>query len=146
MKRISHLQHEFVEHIPADVGDATLYISIPFATAIHKCCCGCGMEVVTPFSPTDWKLTFDGDSVSLNPSIGNWSFACQSHYWIERNTVNWAPRMTQREIDAGRAHDRLAKMRYYQANRPVQSAPSSASTQRSDTVWRRIMRRLFGTR
>jgi hypothetical protein len=48
-----------------------------------KCCCGCGHEVVTPFSPTDWKLTFDCVSVSLYPSIGNWSPPCRAHYFIE---------------------------------------------------------------
>jgi hypothetical protein len=39
----------------------------------------------SPLSPTDWKLTFDGVSVSLHPSDGNWSFPCRSHYRIEYN-------------------------------------------------------------
>jgi hypothetical protein len=81
------LTHEFVDYMPDVPQEGTLYISIRFATAIHKCCCGCGNEVVTPLSPTDWKLIFDGDTVSLDPSIGNWSFPCQSHYWIRRNNV-----------------------------------------------------------
>jgi hypothetical protein len=51
----------------------TIYISIRFATVGHKCCCGCGREVITPLSPTDWSLTSDGETVSLHPSIGNWS-------------------------------------------------------------------------
>jgi len=28
--------------------------------------------------------------VSLAPSIGNWSFPCNSHYWITGNEVRWA--------------------------------------------------------
>jgi len=44
-----------------------------------------------PLGPTDWKLTFDGESVSLYPSVGNWNFPCQSHYWIQENKVRWAP-------------------------------------------------------
>ncbi len=33
--------------------ERTLYISIPYVTAAHKCPCGCGEEIVTPLSPTD---------------------------------------------------------------------------------------------
>jgi hypothetical protein len=68
-----------------------VYISIQHAIAVHACACGCGTEVPTPFSPSDWKLTFDGDSVTLAPSIGNWELPCQSHYWIRRNQVRWIP-------------------------------------------------------
>ncbi|WP_353963011.1 DUF6527 family protein [Streptomyces sp. NBC_00365] len=39
--------------------------------------CGCGRKVVTPLAPQEWKLTLDGVSVSLHPSIGNWSFPLQ---------------------------------------------------------------------
>ena len=60
------LKHEFVEFIPEHLPEGTIYVSIRFATASHKCCCGCGKEVVTPLSPTDWKLTFDGETISLD--------------------------------------------------------------------------------
>jgi hypothetical protein len=109
-----HLAHEFVQYIPERLREGTIYISIPFATAAHKCCCGCGNEVVTPLSPTDWKLIFDGKSISLYPSIGNWNFACQSHYWIERNRVKWARRWSRKEIDAVRSHDKLVKEKYFE--------------------------------
>jgi Family of unknown function (DUF6527) len=75
MKRQTALTHEFVEYIPDELKDGVLYVSMPFATVAHKCCCGCGKEVVTPLSPTDWTLIFDGKSITLDPSIGNWSFA-----------------------------------------------------------------------
>ena len=113
MNRDKILTHEFVEHIPVELKEGTIYVSMTFATAAHKCVCGCGSEVITPLSPTDWRLTYDGVSVSLDPSIGNWSFACQSHYWIQRNTAQWAGRLSQPEIAAGRAHDRLAKRLYF---------------------------------
>jgi hypothetical protein len=77
MKKLSH---KFIEVIPEYLEDGILYISIEHCVAIHKCACGCGKEVVTPISPNRWKLIFDGETVSLNPSIGNWSFKCQSHY------------------------------------------------------------------
>jgi hypothetical protein len=90
-----------------------LYISIPYATAVHKCCCGCGEKVVTPLTPTDWKLIFDGESVSLSPSIGNWSFRCESHYWIRSNNVHWAVHWSRQQIEVGRRRDRWAKERQY---------------------------------
>ena len=69
MKRETTLTHEFVEYIPQDLKDATVYVSIPFATAAHRCCCGCGKEVVTPISPTDWQLTFDGETISVHAPV-----------------------------------------------------------------------------
>jgi hypothetical protein len=81
----SRLEHRFVKHIPDSLDNGVFYISMEYATAAHRCCCGCGEEVVTPFSPTDWKLTFDGETVSLWPSIGNWTLPCRSHYVIDRS-------------------------------------------------------------
>ena len=102
--RMTRLMHEFVDFIPDKLEDGVLYVCIQFATVVHRCCCGCGREVVTPLSPTDWTLIFDGRSISLDPSIGNWSFSCQSHYWIRRNRVIWDRRWSKEEIDEVRAH------------------------------------------
>lgn len=112
--RVKHLLHEFVEYIPTELREGVLYVSIPYATAVHRCCCGCGSEVVTPFSPTDWTVSFDGEAVSLDPSIGNWSFACQSHYWVTRGQVVWAPRWTRKRIATNRAADAVEKRRYFE--------------------------------
>jgi len=83
------LTHKFVEYIPDEIEEGVLYISIPFCTAIHKCVCGCGNEVVTPISRKGWKLSFDGESVSLSPSIGSWNLSCSSHYFITNNSVRF---------------------------------------------------------
>lgn len=104
---------QFVETVPTLLNDDTVYVSIPYTTAVHKCFCGCGNEVVTPLSPTDWALNFDGKSISLDPSVGNWNLPCQSHYWIKKNTVKWAPLWSADRIRAGRATDALAKADYY---------------------------------
>lgn len=114
MSRHNVLTFEFVRAIPERLENNTLYISMDYATAAHRCCCGCGKEVVTPLSPTDWKLTYDGVSVSLFPSIGNWSFECRSHYWIDKNRVRWAEDWTEDQIEAGRAHDRRLKGGHYE--------------------------------
>jgi hypothetical protein len=101
-----NLVHKFVKSVPDKLEDGVIYISIEYATAIHKCCCGCGNQVVTPFSRRDWKLTFDGETISLYPSIGNWSFKCQSHYWITNSAVKWAPKWSKKQIKAARKKDK----------------------------------------
>jgi hypothetical protein len=144
------LKHEFVEFIPDELKEATVYVSIRFATVAHLCCCGCGSKVVTPLRPTDWKLIFDGKTISLDPSIGNWSFACQSHYWIVRNTVRWARQWSQEEISAGRAHDTLAKEEYFGTSKTTAGPATSAGAaspehgKTKESVWRRLKRWFLG--
>ena len=111
--------HKFIKHVPEELEERTLYISIDYASVIHLCPCGCRQEVVTPLSPTDWTLIFDGKTVSLYPSIGNWSFACQSHYWIRENRVRWAPKWTSRRIEEARREDASRKRAYYGESRFV---------------------------
>lgn len=113
MKRPVLLTHEFVKSIPEKLAERTLYVSVEYATVAHKCCCGCGNEVITPLGPTDWKMIYDGESISLYPSVGNWSFPCRSHYWVEGGQAKWALPMTKAEIDAGRAYDRHLKDKHY---------------------------------
>lgn len=105
----TRLTHCFVESIPEKIEPWSLYVSVEFATVMHLCLCGCRREVVTPLSPTDWKMTFDGESITLYPSIGNWSFPCCSHYWIRGNRVEWAGRWSEEEIAKGRLDDKNAK-------------------------------------
>lgn len=107
--RAALLAPRFIESIPETLDGGVLYVSITFATAMHLCACGCGSEVVTPLSPTDWKLCFDGEHVTLDPSIGNWSFPCRSHYWVRKNQIRWAASMSEKQISDGRAFDRTRK-------------------------------------
>ncbi|SRR6266540_689275 len=109
----SRLEHRFVQYIPRELEPGVLYISIEFATAAHSCCCGCGEEVVTPLTPHDWQMTFDGETVSLSPSIGNWDYGCRSHYVIRRNRVIEAKPWTDEQIAAGRRKDKAIKVRFY---------------------------------
>ena len=123
MIRRTNITHEFVETIPENLQHGTLYISIPFATAVHRCCCGCGNEVVTPLTPTDWELSFNGETVSLYPSIGNWSLPCKSHYWITRDKVRWASKWSDKQIRLGRSRDRRAKDRFFGNSDSAQGRP-----------------------
>lgn len=112
MKR-QMMTHQFVEFIPEQLEEGVVYVTIEYATAVHRCCCGCGSEVVTNFSPTDWKLIFDGETISLDPSIGNWSFPCQSHYFIRQNKVAWAGKWSPEQIATGRERDQARKAAYF---------------------------------
>ena len=136
------LAYEFVEFIPDELREQTIYISHTYCTVVHKCCCGCGREVVTPLSPTAWQLTFDGETVSLYPSIGSWSLPCQSHYFITKNKVVWAPKWTKKQIAKGRDREARAQERYYAEMQPPGGAPepplSSAGSKQS--LWRKVKR------
>jgi len=136
MSRIRTITHRFVENIPEKVDAGTLYVSIPYATAIHNCFCGCGEEVVTPISPTDWTLKFDGDTVYLKPSIGSWSLPCRSHYWISNNQVKWAGALPQEAIDATRVAERQSKARYFASSTSVEPERSAPK----ERWWRRFWR------
>jgi hypothetical protein len=110
------LRHQFVDYLPERLENDVLYLALRFGTVAHNCCCGCGNEVVTPLSPTDWQLTFDGESISLAPSIGNWNLPCRSHYFITKSRVLWAKPWTRTQIERGRSADRQAREQYYLAN------------------------------
>lgn len=98
MTRQSILRHSYVEYIPENLESGVLYISRKYRTASHHCCCGCGFKVVTPLNPAKWQLTDHGQTVSLYPSIGNWSFPCRSHYWIDHGRIKWAGAMSAQQI------------------------------------------------
>jgi hypothetical protein len=102
------LQHRFLEEIPADKEPGILYISLEFAVASHLCPCGCGNLIVTRLAPHGWTLSFNGETVSLSPSIGNWDLPCRSHYWIKNDEVRWARPFSDREIVSVKARDEKA--------------------------------------
>lgn len=105
MSNVSSIAPEFVETFPAQPQPGVLYVSATYSTAAHLCCCGCAEEIITPLSPAQWVLTFDGE-VSLRPSIGNWALACRSHYVIDRGHIRWAQSFSETEIRLNREDDR----------------------------------------
>jgi hypothetical protein len=146
MRPPRHIRHEFIELAPKTLEEGVLYVSVEYASAVHNCFCGCGVKVATPISPTDWKLTFDGDTVSLWPSVGNWDFPCRSHYFIERNVVRWASDMTREEIEEGRAADRQRKAAYYSGSTTAPIAPVAPRKLPAATSRRKrsFLKRIFG--
>ena len=115
MLKYKYLDHQFIRHMPDTLSPGVLYISMEYATASHLCCCGCGEEVVTPFAPAQWKMTFDGDAVSLHPSVGNWLLKCRSHYVLREGKVVDAAPWSENQIAAGIVQDRAARAAMFKA-------------------------------
>ncbi|MGA0602971.1 DUF6527 family protein [Caulobacter sp. KR2-114] len=137
MRRPFKIRHEFVEFIPKGREWGVLYVSIPYATAVHSCFCGCGIKVVTPISPVGWQLIYDGETVSLFPSIGSWAFPCRSHYFIKRDTVVWAGSMSEDEVAWGRARDRAARETHFdgQPGLASEAMDEAAKSKRKKDFW-----------
>jgi hypothetical protein len=106
VNRLSSIEHEFVELMPKALREGVLYISIEYATTVHLCYCGCESRVVAPLSPAQWNITFDGETVTLSPSVGSHDLACGSHYWIRKNQIQWSKPWTFEQVAKGRAADR----------------------------------------
>lgn len=156
MMRSHTLEHRFVRSVPRELEPGVLYVSVEYATAVHSCCCGCGEQVVTPLSPTDWKMIYDGESVSLTPSIGNWQLPCRSHYVIRQGRVIEADSWSAEQVEAEHRRDKAAKARFYSDNaaaaseqdmRPGNPAVVTESLMRAHRkggFWSSLAKRLFG--
>lgn len=140
MNRITYLRPEFVEFIPEHLDNGVLYISRRYSTASHLCCCGCKHEVVTPLNPAKWHLTERNGSVSLTPSIGNWSFPCKSHYWITHNRIRWAGSMSAELIVEVKARDKHDAERL--APEPV--GIFALICQKAEAAWKHLHAMLSG--
>jgi Family of unknown function (DUF6527) len=122
--RTQSIRPKFVTSFPSAMEDGVLYISEEYETAGHKCCCGCGEKVMTPLHPAKWRLTKSTNgAVSLYPSIGNWKFSCQSHYWIRDNRVIPAGMLSKQRIEAVKARDKRDSQQYIdQTNQAMKKA------------------------
>jgi hypothetical protein len=140
----------FVEFIPRELDAGTLYISERFSTALHLCACGCGEKVATPLSPVNWRLDKHASKViSLYPSIGNWNYACKSHYWIRRNRIVWASAMSESQIASVQEKDRsdqakyIERVNYLKGGKTTSARSSQAGLLNQapkQSLWRRLTR------
>ncbi|MGO9047785.1 MAG: DUF6527 family protein [Xanthobacteraceae bacterium] len=135
---IAAFKPQFVRAIPEQIEEGVIYVSMEFRTAMHKCACGCGRNVITPFGPAQWKLIYDG-RVWLHPSIGNWNFPCRSHYWVRGNVVAWAEQWSDARVAAASARERENIESYYGAPSTPTIAPAPKG------FWARL-RRAFAVR
>lgn len=107
-------RHEFVDMVPDTLNEGVLYVSLLYLTIAHLCACGCGSEVHLAISPVDWSFSFDGQALSLSPSVGNWSLPCRSHYWIIDGLVGRSSGWSQKRIALARRHDDVIRRRHYE--------------------------------
>ncbi|MDD5372925.1 MAG: DUF6527 family protein [Sulfurimonas sp.] len=115
-----------------------MYISIEYKTATHLCACGCGNKVMTSITPTGWTLSYNGDNVSLNPSIGSWNLPCKSHYWIRSGQVVWAESWTEEQIVAVQKRDAVDRNRHYKNKKS-----EIESEQQSNTINQSFFSKFF---
>jgi hypothetical protein len=134
------LRPKFVEFIPETLEDGVLYVALEYRVVAHRCCCGCGSPVYLPLSPTQWQLTFDGEAISMKPSIGSWSLPCQSHYWIRRNRVHWAAQWTLERVEAARGYERRQRDAHFAAAAaaPITAVAPAAPAAQPQGRWARI--------
>ena len=101
----ARVEPRFVDFMPEELAPGVLYVSIQFGVTAHLCPCGCGNVVNASLSPVRWSIEYDGETVSMYPSFGNFSFPCKSHYWIRRNQIRWARRYAMDDITDARRTD-----------------------------------------
>ena len=117
----------WVEDMPEAMEGGKIYISTKHRLTEHLCACGCGAEVSLPLGRSDWKIEYDGETVSIWPSVGNWRLPCKSHYIIQENKTRWRRRWSEKEILAGRTGDRKEKQQDIEKR------------QRKQKWWKRIL-------
>ena len=81
------LKHEFVEFIPDELEQGTVYVSIRFATASHLRL-RLWKQGRDAYPPDRLDVAFRRQDHLLEPLNRNWSFPCQSHYYIRKNALN----------------------------------------------------------
>lgn len=59
------------------------------------------------------KIYIPGETISLSPSIGNWNFACQSHYFIRKSKIEFARIWSSDEINDGIKKDEKKKKSFF---------------------------------
>lgn len=102
---LKEFEMRLVRRVPETLEFGVLYVCFECNVVIHLCACGCGEKVVLPIDPNFWVAQYDGEQISLSPSVGNFQFKCKSHYWIRNNRVIWV-------------HGSIEEMEYYKHKYP----------------------------
>lgn len=87
---LNEFEMQVVHRVPEDLSPGILYVCFDCNVVAHLCACGCGEKIILPIDPGFWSVKYDGETVSVTPSIGNFQYPCKSHYWINENKVIWA--------------------------------------------------------
>lgn len=137
--KVDQITIENVELAPKQLVAGRLYVSEKYSVALHLCCCGCGEKVVTPLSPAEWRIDVRQGRASLFPSIGNWSMACKSHYWIRNGQVVWGAGMSKRQMRAVFDRDQQALRTLHRTTGGHQvKSPTRAPALWLSRLWRKL--------
>ena len=137
-RRLDELTPEFVDEIPSVLEHGKLYLSCRYRAAVHLCACGCGAKVSTPLHPTGWRLAYDGETVSLSPSVGNWSEKCQSHYVIKNSRIQWADRLPRDKIERIREKRHRELDDYYGTDSRPTAPPTAPPAAHAEGFWAKV--------
>ena len=107
--RIKRWELVWVEDMPPVLEEGKVYVSILHDLTEHLCACGCGEEISLRLSPSGWQIEYDGETISISPSIGNWQLPCSSHYFIIQNQTVEAEQWTTTRILAERKQNKRQK-------------------------------------
>ncbi len=79
--------HDFATLIPDELEDGVVYslAAVPWPCTAAA---AAAESAITPLDPAQWSLTYDGQTVSLDPSIAGGR--CQLGTIITRGVVRWA--------------------------------------------------------
>lgn len=121
--------------MPPVLEEGVLYISTEYYLMAHLCASGCGEKVVLPLHPSQWRFTYDGDSVSVSPSVGNVGLRCNAHYWITRGQIEWSDEITAQQARARHLRDR----RDLEASNRGNVEPETSAAGKP-SLWQRITR------
>ena len=141
-RKLDELTPEFVDEMPSVLEHGKLYLSCRYRAVVHLCACGCGAKVSTPLHPTGWRLAYNGETVSLSPSVGNWSEKCQSHYVIRDSRIQWADRLPRDKIRSIREKRHRELEDYYGVGR----RPTAQSAARVIGFWAKVREFIRSTR
>ena len=100
--KINKFKVEFVDKIPLNLKNGILYVCLNCNVIVHRCACWCGQKTVTPIDKKyGWVIKYDGQAITLRPSIGNFNIPCKSHYYITNNKVEWLEKYQQKNNKKG---------------------------------------------
>ena len=124
----------FVEQIPPGKRESgVILVCIKYGVMSLACPCGCGLTMDLSIEPHRWRIEWDGEHLSVCPSVSSSGLPCRSHYWIQSNRIEWCRPISHA---AERRKERIED----EARRAVHGGRKA--TRKKGNIWRRAKERL----
>ena len=121
-EKAQEIRPRFVESIPPGRPPAGEFlISIKYGMGVLRCPCGCGNTMDVNIEPHRWSIKWDGEHISVCPSISSDWMGCRSHYWVRRNRIVWGYPISRtaeekKEKEEAKARERIYKPKSFVGN------------------------------